>query len=90
MLKVKYFIHLIFQNTAESLLRSALQGKGYSKGIHLQNGITLLPSSSPNVKDEELRRVLFPNEAVSIFFFEINKLNIDVLTEVREVNFNFA
>jgi len=28
------------QSTAESLLRSALQGKGYAKGLHMQNGLT--------------------------------------------------
>ncbi|XP_055857007.1 ichor [Episyrphus balteatus] len=55
------------QNSAESLLRSALQGKGYSKGLHLQNGITLLPPS-PSVKDEELRRALFHSEADSLSF----------------------
>ncbi|XP_055923489.1 probable basic-leucine zipper transcription factor D [Eupeodes corollae] len=54
------------QNSAESLLRSALQGKGYSKGLHLQNGITLLPPSS--VKDEELRRALFHSETDPLSF----------------------
>uniref|UniRef100_A0A336MF83 CSON014546 protein n=1 Tax=Culicoides sonorensis TaxID=179676 RepID=A0A336MF83_CULSO len=47
------------QNSAESLLRSALQGKGYSKGMHLPNGVAVLP----NVKSEDdLRHVLFSSD----------------------------
>ncbi|XP_049303513.1 homeobox protein 5 [Bactrocera dorsalis] len=59
--------HNAEQNSAESLLRSALQGKGYSKGIHMQNGISLLPSS-PTVKEEEMRRLLFPPDTDTLSF----------------------
>uniref|UniRef100_A0A1A9X1Q0 C2H2-type domain-containing protein n=1 Tax=Glossina brevipalpis TaxID=37001 RepID=A0A1A9X1Q0_9MUSC len=55
------------QNSAESLLRSALQGKGYSKGLHMHNGITLMPTS-PTVKDEEMRRMLFPVDTDALGF----------------------
>lgn len=52
------------QESPESLLRSALQGKGYSKTLQtVQNGITLI-SAQNSTKDEELRRVLFPNDQV--------------------------
>lgn len=52
------------QESPESLLRSALQGKGYSKTLQaVQNGITLI-SAQNTTKDEELRRVLFPNDQV--------------------------
>lgn len=51
------------QESPESLLRSALQGKGYAKTVHLQNGITVIPAQN-SVKDEELRRVLFTNDQV--------------------------
>uniref|UniRef100_A0AAG5D007 C2H2-type domain-containing protein n=1 Tax=Anopheles atroparvus TaxID=41427 RepID=A0AAG5D007_ANOAO len=53
--------NVIQQDTAESLLRSALQGKGYTKGTGLQlpNGtVTVLPAPG-HMKDEELRRVLY-------------------------------
>ncbi|XP_037732565.1 zinc finger protein 853 [Drosophila subpulchrella] len=51
------------QSTAESLLRSALQGKGYAKGLHMQNGLTM-----PVVKDEDMRRLLFADEAAALGF----------------------
>jgi hypothetical protein len=51
------------QASPESLLRSALQGKGYVKTVHLQNGITVIPAQN-SAKDEELRRVLFTNDQV--------------------------
>ena len=52
------------QESPESLLRSALQGKGYAKTLHSsQNGITVIPAQN-SVKDEELRRALFTNEQV--------------------------
>jgi hypothetical protein len=51
------------QESPESLLRSALQGKGYAKTVHLQNGITVIPAQN-SVKDEELRRALFTNDQV--------------------------
>ncbi|XP_017129189.1 Krueppel-like factor luna [Drosophila elegans] len=51
------------QSTAESLLRSALQGKGYTKGLHMQNGLTM-----PVVKDEDMRRLLFADEAAALGF----------------------
>lgn len=51
------------QESPESLLRSALQGKGYAKTVHLQNGITVIPAQN-SVKDEELRRVLFSSDQV--------------------------
>jgi hypothetical protein len=59
------------QESPESLLRSALQGKGYAKTVHLQNGITVIPAQN-SVKDEELRRVLFSNDQVrdsTLFIF---------------------
>ncbi|XP_063709000.1 putative uncharacterized protein DDB_G0267840 [Culicoides brevitarsis] len=47
------------QSAADSLLRNALQGKVYSKGMHLPNGVAILP----NVKSEnELGHVLFPSD----------------------------
>ena len=49
------------QESPESLLRSALQGKGYAKTVHLQ---TLIPSQNTIKQDEELRRVLFNNDQV--------------------------
>ncbi|XP_059218943.1 transcription factor mef2A [Stomoxys calcitrans] len=55
------------QNSAESLLRSALQGKGYTKGLHMHNGITLMPTS-PSVKDDDMRRILFPVDADGLNF----------------------
>ncbi|XP_075166826.1 uncharacterized protein LOC142238949 [Haematobia irritans] len=55
------------QNSAESLLRSALQGKGYTKGLHMHNGIALMPSS-PSVKDDDMRRILFPVDADGLNF----------------------
>uniref|UniRef100_A0A6P4FGZ7 C2H2-type domain-containing protein n=1 Tax=Drosophila rhopaloa TaxID=1041015 RepID=A0A6P4FGZ7_DRORH len=51
------------QSTAESLLRSALQGKGYGKGLHMQNGLPM-----PVVKDEDMRRLLFADEAAALGF----------------------
>ncbi|XP_053670352.1 probable serine/threonine-protein kinase tsuA [Anopheles nili] len=54
--------NVIQQDTAESLLRSALQGKGYTKGVaglQLPNGaVTVLPTPG-HMKDDELRRVLY-------------------------------
>ncbi|XP_049281954.1 mucin-5AC-like [Anopheles funestus] len=53
--------NVIQQDTPESLLRSALQGKGYTKGtgLPLPNGaITVLPATG-HMKDDELRRVLY-------------------------------
>jgi len=62
------FHSLSSQESPESLLRSALQGKGYTtKTLHLQqqqNGITVIPAQNSTVKDEELRRVLFTNDQV--------------------------
>lgn len=55
--------HFNSQESPESLLRSALQGKGYAKTVHLQtNGITLIPSQNTVKQEEELRRVLFAND----------------------------
>ncbi|XP_067633776.1 GATA zinc finger domain-containing protein 16 [Eurosta solidaginis] len=59
--------HNAEQNSAESLLRSALQGKGYSKGMHMQNGMSLM-STSPTVKEEEMRRLLFPPDTDTLSF----------------------
>ncbi|XP_037950888.1 transcription factor Sp1-like [Teleopsis dalmanni] len=59
--------HNAEQNSAESLLRSALQGKGYSKGLQMQNGLTLLPTS-PTIKDDEMRRILFPTDTDALSF----------------------
>lgn len=49
-----FFLHDSFklQESAESLLRSALQGKGYTKGIQLQNCIAIIPGG--NTKNELL------------------------------------
>lgn len=51
------------------MLRSALQGKGaYAKtALHMtQNGgITVIPTQN-SVKDDELRRVFFNNDQVSV------------------------
>uniref|UniRef100_A0A182HKH1 Uncharacterized protein n=1 Tax=Anopheles arabiensis TaxID=7173 RepID=A0A182HKH1_ANOAR len=65
--------NVIQQDTAESLLRSALQGKGYTKGtgLPLPNGtITVLPATG-HMKDEELRRVLYsggdPNDSLAAY-----------------------
>lgn len=59
------------QNSAESLLRSALQGKGYAKGLHMQNGLSL-----PVVKDDEMRRLLFtPDDAADALGFADSTLN---------------
>ncbi|XP_058061374.1 ichor-like [Anopheles bellator] len=66
--------NVIQQETPESLLRSALQGKGYTKGM-LQNGaggaVTVLPSPG-HLKDDELRRVLYathgdPTDSLSAY-----------------------
>lgn len=54
---------LLQKESPESLLRSALQGKGYAKTVHLQTGLTVIPAQN-SVKDEELRRVLFTNDQV--------------------------
>jgi hypothetical protein len=65
-------------------LRSALQGKGYAKTVHLQSsGITTLIPSQNTVKqeDEELRRVLFTNDHQVRdynFFYLIPASNIDL------------
>lgn len=48
MLKCLFLVQL--QESAESLLRSALQGKGYTKGIQLQNCIAIIPGT--NIKNE--------------------------------------
>ena len=54
---------LFAQESPESLLRSALQGKGYAKTVHLQTpSIALIPSQNTVKQDEELRRVLFTND----------------------------
>ncbi|XP_035780476.1 sal-like protein 1 isoform X2 [Anopheles albimanus] len=67
--------NVIQQETPESLLRSALQGKGYTKGtgMQLQNGggtVTVLQSPG-HMKDEELRRVLYstgdPSDSLSAY-----------------------
>ncbi|XP_034113298.1 myb-like protein AA [Drosophila albomicans] len=60
------------QNSAESLLRSALQGKGYAKGLqHMQNGLSL-----PVVKDDEMRRLLFtPDDAADALGFADSTLS---------------
>ncbi|CRK98496.1 CLUMA_CG011853, isoform A [Clunio marinus] len=54
-------------NFQQSLLRSALQGKGYGKTMSLQNGITVIPGPSLE-KEEELRRVLFTNDQETLTF----------------------
>ncbi|XP_070492198.1 uncharacterized protein [Chironomus tepperi] len=55
----------ISNESPESLLRSALQGKGYAKTVHLQ---TLIPSQNTIKQDEELRRVLFNNDQETLTF----------------------
>lgn len=54
------FFHFV-QETPESLLRSALQGKGYTKGM--QNCIAVIPSINTIKSDDDLRRALFTNDA---------------------------
>ncbi|KAL9696904.1 hypothetical protein quinque_000345 [Culex quinquefasciatus] len=52
------------ETTSESLLRCALQGKGYTKGtaVQLQNGgITVIPAGQ--IKEEDLRRLVYTGEA---------------------------
>lgn len=58
MLIEKNFFRVRTQESPESLLRSALQGKGYAKTVHLQ-----IPAQN-SVKDEELRRALFTSDQV--------------------------
>jgi hypothetical protein len=74
------------QESPESLLRSALQGKGYAKTVHLQSssGITLIPSQNTvKQEDEELRRVLFTNDQVrdsmKIIYLLFFKLMSDII-----------
>ncbi|CAO1407041.1 unnamed protein product [Diamesa serratosioi] len=63
------------EESPESLLRSALQGKGYSKTLQtVQNGITLI-SAQNSTKDEELRRVLFPNDQETLSFADSTLTN---------------
>uniref|UniRef100_A0A2M4CRT6 Putative wrky transcription factor protein 1 n=1 Tax=Anopheles darlingi TaxID=43151 RepID=A0A2M4CRT6_ANODA len=65
--------NVIQQETPESLLRSALQGKGYTKGtgMQLQNGGVTVLQSPGHMKDEELRRVLYstgdPSDSLSAY-----------------------
>ncbi|XP_055377817.1 probable cyclin-dependent serine/threonine-protein kinase DDB_G0292550 [Condylostylus longicornis] len=61
------------QNSAESLLRSALQGKGYSKGLGVHNGISLIPPSA--IKEEDLTDVLFTDETDSLPFADSTLAN---------------
>ncbi|XP_055606009.1 probable serine/threonine-protein kinase tsuA [Uranotaenia lowii] len=67
--------NVIEHETPESLLRSALQGKGYTKGspVQLQNGITVIPAGQ--IKEEELRRVLYPGEAESLGYADSTLVN---------------
>lgn len=70
--KKNLLIEICSQESSESLLRSALQGKGYAtKGLaqQLQNGMTLIPTNK--ICDTELRGVLFAQDPVSLeeFFF---------------------
>lgn len=51
------FFFVYAQETPESLLRSALQGKGYSKGM--QNAVTAIPSINSIKSDGNLRRAIF-------------------------------
>lgn len=46
------------QESAESLLRSALQGKGYTKGIQLQNCIAIIPGNPQTMKNDAVVRQL--------------------------------
>lgn len=62
--KINGFVYYCFQDSAESLLRSALQGKGYTKGM--QNGLTVLPSHSIKIEDN-LRRVMYVTDQVNSF-----------------------
>ncbi|XP_053690803.1 zinc finger protein sens [Sabethes cyaneus] len=67
--------NVIEHETPESLLRSALQGKGYTKGtpVQLQNGITVIPAGQ--IKEEELRRVLYTGEADSLAYADSTLAN---------------
>ncbi|XP_058825408.1 zinc finger protein sens [Topomyia yanbarensis] len=67
--------NVIEHETPESLLRSALQGKGYTKGaaVQLQNGITVIPAGQ--IKEEELRRVLYAGEAETLAYADSTLAN---------------
>ncbi|XP_065354531.1 ichor [Calliphora vicina] len=73
------------QNSAESLLRSALQGKGYSKGLHMHNGITLM-STSPTVKDEDMRRILFPVDTDGLNFSDTSLTAAQIFDDTQSAN----
>ncbi|KAH8247273.1 hypothetical protein KR038_001227 [Drosophila bunnanda] len=69
------------QSTAESLLRSALQGKGYAKGLHMQNGLTM-----PIVKDEDMRRLLFADEAAALGFADSTLSAAQIFDEAQGIH----
>ncbi|KAM7359769.1 uncharacterized protein ACRADG_001318 isoform 1-T3 [Cochliomyia hominivorax] len=73
------------QNSAESLLRSALQGKGYAKGLHMHNGITLM-STSPTVKDDEMRRILFPVDTDGLNFSDTSLSAAQIFDDTQTAN----
>ncbi|XP_061391920.1 putative uncharacterized protein DDB_G0286901 [Musca vetustissima] len=73
------------QNSAESLLRSALQGKGYTKGMHMHNGIALMPSS-PSVKDEDMRRILFPVDTDGLNFSDTSLSAAQIFDDTQNAN----
>ncbi|XP_059621111.1 uncharacterized protein LOC132264805 [Phlebotomus argentipes] len=63
------------QDSPESLLRSALQGKGYAKGLQVQNGITIIQAGNVTKSDEELRRALFSPDQEAIGFADSTLAN---------------
>ncbi|XP_062565096.1 zinc finger protein sens-like [Armigeres subalbatus] len=67
--------NVIEHETPESLLRSALQGKGYTKGtaVQLQNGITVIPAGQ--IKEEDLRRVLYSSDAETLGYADSTLTN---------------
>ncbi|KXJ80366.1 hypothetical protein RP20_CCG025432 [Aedes albopictus] len=67
--------NVIEHETPESLLRSALQGKGYTKGtpVTLQNGITVIPAGQ--IKEEDLRRVLYTSDADTLAYADSTLAN---------------
>ncbi|XP_030371231.1 uncharacterized transmembrane protein DDB_G0289901 [Scaptodrosophila lebanonensis] len=78
--------HNAEQNSAESLLRSALQGKGYTKGLHMQNGIAMMPGS-PSVKDEDMRRLLFtPDAADALGFADSTLSSAQMFEDAQSLN----
>jgi hypothetical protein len=57
------------------LLRSALQGKSYGKGVQCQNGITIIPSQSIKLEDDRTH-VVYTNDPVSSKNLYVKSVNL--------------